>query len=83
MPEGVLRAELEGDEVLLNPTTGVYHLLNRSGRRLVSAFDAGSTLEEAVEALATDSGIDVERAREDSESFVRAMVDRGLLEEAS
>ena len=28
MPPYVLRAELEGQEVLLNPETGVYHLVN-------------------------------------------------------
>ena len=83
MPEGVLRAELDGDEVLLNPETGVYHLLNPPGKRLVEAFDSGATLEQAVDALAHDSGADAERVRGDSKSFVRNMVDRGLLEEAS
>lgn len=83
MPEGVLRAELDGDEVLLNPETGVYHLLNPSGKLLVEAFDSGANIEQAVDALASDSGADVGRVRDDSESFVRNMVDRGLLEAAS
>ena len=36
MPDGVLRADLDGDEVLLNPTTGAYHLLNQTGRQVVA-----------------------------------------------
>jgi hypothetical protein len=81
MAAGVLRAELDGDEVVLNPETGIYHLLNPTGRKLVEAFDGGSSLEQAVATIASDAGIDEQRVREDSEVFIRAMVDRGLLEE--
>jgi hypothetical protein len=81
MPEGVLRAELEGDEVLLNPATGVYHLLNPAGRRVVEGLGEGSSIDALIAAIATDSATEVEQVRRDTESFVRAMVDRGLLEE--
>ena len=81
MSEGVLRAELDGDEVLLNPETGVYHLLNHTGRSVVTAFDDGSTLETAVEKLATDGGVDRAQVQADAEAFVHAMLGRGLLEE--
>ena len=82
MPEGVLRAELDGEEVLLNPATGVYHLLNPTGRRLVVELDAGSSLEQVVDAMArAGSAADIERVRSDSASFVKGMLERGLLEE--
>ena len=81
MPEGVLRAELDGEEVLLNPATGVYHLLNSTGRRLIVEFDQGSPLEQAVDATAAGSVADIKRVRSDSASFVAAMLERGLLEE--
>jgi hypothetical protein len=82
VPDGVLRAELDGEEVLLNPETGVYHLLNPAGRRMVEGFMQGASIDSLIVAVATDSNTQVERVRSDTESFVRAMVDRGLLEEA-
>lgn len=81
MPQGVLVAELDGDAVLLNPETGMYHMLNGSGRRLLDSFDAGASLAQAADALANAAGADADQVRADSESFVRSMIDRGLLEE--
>jgi hypothetical protein len=82
VPDGVLRAELDGDEVLLNPATGVYHLLNPTGRRVVEGFVEGASLDTLIATIASDSDTQVELVRSDTESFVRAMVERGLLEEA-
>jgi hypothetical protein len=82
MPARVLRAKLDGDEVLLNPDTGVYHLLNPTGRLVVEGLDHGRTLNATVEMIASDTGADLMQVQSDAESFVRAMVDRGLLEEA-
>jgi PqqD family protein of HPr-rel-A system len=81
MPEGVLRAELDGELVLLNPESGVYHLLNPTGRRVMDSLDSGADLDGAVQDLATTSGVDPERARIDAEAFVRDLVERGLLAE--
>lgn len=81
MPEGVLRAQLDGDEVLLNPVTGVYHLLNATGRELVEGFDRGLTFEESVDALASRTGGERDQVLSDADSFVTAMLERGVLEE--
>jgi hypothetical protein len=81
LPEGVLMAELDGDAVLLNPETGMYHMLNPSGRRLLNSLDGGASLAEAVESLASGTSANADRIRADSESFVRSMIERGLLEE--
>jgi hypothetical protein len=81
VPDGVLRAELEGEEVMLNPATGVYHLLNPGGRRVVEGLEEGVSIEALTATVATDSDTEAERVRSDTESFVQAMVERGLLEE--
>jgi hypothetical protein len=83
MPDGVLRAELEGEEVLLNPATGMYHLLNASGRRLVLELDQGSSLEQAIESVAAASGANIDQVRSDCSAFLNDMLERGLLEEAT
>ena len=82
MSAGVLHAEIDGEEVLLNPDTGIYHLVNRTGRSLLVRMDEGSTLDEAIRTLSDESGQDVTRVRVDALSFVQAMTDRGLLEPA-
>jgi hypothetical protein len=80
-PEGVLRAEVEGDEVLLNTETGIYHLVNPTGRELLERMDAGVSLDEAVRLVSERSGAEHARVARDAEVFVEAMCDRGLLEE--
>jgi hypothetical protein len=80
--EGVLRAQLEGEEVLLNPSTGMYHLLNATGRQLLAEFDRGLSLEQAATVLAESVGIEAEQVRTDSSAFIADMIERGLLEEA-
>jgi hypothetical protein len=80
LPEGVLRASLEGEEVLLNQDTGVYHLVNVTGRSLIRSFEGGDSLEDAIRSLATATGESEERVAADASAFVEAMVERGLLE---
>jgi hypothetical protein len=82
IPESVLRAELEGDEVLLNPETGVYHLVNGTGKRILDSLSQGEGLQECIEGLARDVGAPVERVSADAEAFVTAMLERALLEPA-
>lgn len=79
----VLHAEVEGEEVLLNTRTGVYHLVNRTGRELLVRMEAGDSLESAIHALAEGTGEEIGRVRRDAAAFVGAMTDRGLLEAAA
>ena len=78
--QGVLHAEVDGEEVLLNPETGVYHLVNRTGRTLLILMEKGDSLDEAVRAVAEGSKVDPDKVRQDALAFVAAMSDRGLLE---
>jgi coenzyme PQQ synthesis protein D (PqqD) len=79
-PDSVLFAELEGEEVLLNPDTGIYHLVNATGRHLLERMDDGDTLSQAIDSLSGETGEDATRVRGDAVSFVEAMTARGLLE---
>lgn len=80
-PAGVLRAEVDGQEVLLNPDTSVYHLVNKTGRALLVRLESGDTLEDAIERLSDETGQTPERIESDVRAFVDAMSERGLLEE--
>jgi Coenzyme PQQ synthesis protein D (PqqD) len=80
LPKGVLRASLEDEEVLLNPATGMYHLLNRTGKQLVESMARGDSFDAAVEGIAHSTGEDLLRVRADADEWVRRMADRGLIE---
>jgi hypothetical protein len=81
VPPHVLRAPLRSEEVLLNPETGVYHLVNETGRSLCSSFEEGMTVEEGAGRLSEERHEPFDRVLADARRFARAMVERGLLEE--
>jgi Coenzyme PQQ synthesis protein D (PqqD) len=82
LPGDVLRAVVDDDEVLLEPSSGRYHLVNRTGRAVLDRFDSGEPLEGAIEHLCSETGAPREQVEADVTRFIRAMVERGLLEEA-
>ena len=71
----VLHAQVEGEEVLLNTRTGVYHLVNRTGRELLVRMEAGDSLESAIHALAEGSRRG-HRSRSQGRCSVRGSDDR-------
>jgi hypothetical protein len=81
--DGVLRAEIDGQEVLLNTDTGIYHLVNPTGRSLLVLLEEGRELDECVSQIASRTGEEPARVSEDAARFIRAMCDRGLLVAAS
>ncbi len=78
--KSVLRAGLEGEEVLLSTDTDQYHVVNATGRAVIAEFDAGRSLEETVDTLVADSGEPADKVRRDVAEFVQALLSRGLLE---
>jgi hypothetical protein len=76
---GVLRAPLEEQEVLLNLETGIYHLVNRTGRAILTRLEEGS-LEEAAARLSEETGQPLERVLREARAFLTALTERGLLE---
>jgi coenzyme PQQ synthesis protein D (PqqD) len=81
--DGVLHAKIDEEEVLLNPDTGVYHLVNGTGRWLLDRMDEGQTLGEAIRSLSDAAGEDLQRVSAEAISFVEDMEARGLLEQAT
>ena len=79
--QDVLRAEIDGEEVLLNTRTGVYHLVNRTGRSLLVLMEDGRSLEESVVEVAVREGQDPATVEADAAGFIDAMRERGLLQE--
>jgi hypothetical protein len=71
---------MDGEQVLLNPKTGMYHLVNATGHALLQQMEDGSTFEDAVRTLCARSGQPSERVESDAAAFVDEMLDRGLLE---
>lgn len=75
-----LIAEALGDEtVMLDPERDSYLRLNRSGGILWSALSEPLTVGELAERLSDETGVDRERARDDTVRFVRQMLDHGAL----
>jgi hypothetical protein len=77
------RAKIEDDHVLLNPETGVYHLVNATGLKIIGLMDEGRTLDEAIEHLARESGQPHDQVQSDAGAFLTAMLERGLLVEVT
>ena len=76
---GVLRADMDGDQVLLNPKTGVYHLLNETGGEVLETLSAGASVGECVRGLSSRSGFDEAIVRVDVQAFVDGLLERGLI----
>ena len=83
VPSGVLRAELDGQEVLLNPSRGIYHLVNETGRAVLNRLEEGKTLKEVVDELSTTWEQPPAAVQADAQVFVEALLERGLLESAA
>jgi hypothetical protein len=82
VPHHVLRARLEGEEVLLNEETGAYHVLNPTGRRVMEGLEEGRDPDELIAAIVAETGEELRVVAEDVASFVSALLGRGLLEDA-
>jgi hypothetical protein len=80
IPSNVLRAEMDGREVLLNPDTGMYHMLNRTGRALVVEIENGSPVEDAIVVIADRWAAPEDTVRQDVQVFLTALEERGLVE---
>jgi hypothetical protein len=79
--DGVLRAELEGEAVLLHPGTGVYHLLNPTGVTVLDGIERDGEVASAIVELAERTGQDGEQVARDVDAFVAALVERRLIDQ--
>lgn len=79
--DGVLHAEVSGEEVLLDPDVGVYHLVNATGRRLLERMKEGASLDEAVATVAQEWGRSVDEVGADAAPFIAGLLERALITE--
>jgi Coenzyme PQQ synthesis protein D (PqqD) len=72
--------EIDGDLVVLDLRSSTYLTANASGTVLMRQLIEERTLPELVEALVSAFGISEHRARQDVQTFIEALGERGLLE---
>ena len=78
--KGVLRAELEGEAVLMNPETGQYHLLNATGVEVLDSIERDGRVTDVIPLLVRQSGLSESSIATEVQSFVQSLLDRRLLD---
>lgn len=76
---GLASADLGGESVLLDPTSGRYFGLNEVGARILAIVTEPRTLEQVVDVLATEYEADRAQLRADAEQFLRMLAERDLV----
>jgi predicted O-methyltransferase YrrM len=76
----VASVELEGEAVLLEESTGTFHLLNSTATTVWSGFDGSTTIEDLATHLAYVFDADLHQVRRDVLSLTRELGKRGLLQ---
>lgn len=77
--DGISEAEVDGELVLLDNSTGALHVLNRVGAAIWSELDGARKVDEIVADLSNASGSQVERVREDVARFLHELASGDLL----
>ncbi len=77
--DGVAWTDVDGEIIALDETSAQYLSANAAGGLLWRALAAGATRDELAARLATEYGLTSERATADTEAFLEALKERGLL----
>ena len=77
--DSVATADLGGESVLLDPTSGRYFGLNEVGSRIFELLGEPRSVSELVEILVQEYEVGESRLRADVEAFVSEMMSRGLV----
>jgi len=76
---GVMSRLVDGEMVLVHPAQGKIRVLNRVGSRLWELADGLRSVDEMARTVATEYGVDLDRARSDALAFCTDLVERGVL----
>ena len=76
----VATADLGGESVLLDPTSGRYFGLNEVGTRIFELLSEPRSVSDLVDILVQEYEVGASRLRSDVEQFVGEMMSRGLIE---
>jgi hypothetical protein len=79
LKETVLTTRIDDESVLLDSAGGKYYGLNKSGTRMLETLIETGTLEQSLERLVLEYDIERQQLRDDLESFVQDLVQRGFL----
>lgn len=77
--EGISEAEIDGELVLLDTSSGALHVLNGVGAAVWLELDGARTVDAIVAELSDAAGTERERVREDLTSFLDQLYRGGLL----
>lgn len=77
-PDVVFR-DLEGEAVILDLASGRYFGLNAVGTRIWTLLDAGTPIEEIVQAIAEEYDADAEQIDRDVKALIEDLSSRGLI----
>jgi hypothetical protein len=80
--EGVLSSEVDDEEVVLDTESGTYYGLNAVGRLLWEQLQEPCTVEELVDAVASEFDVGREECRADVDAFLTDLGEAGLVERA-
>jgi hypothetical protein len=79
VPEHVVYRDFPEETVILNLDSGMYHGLNQTAARMVTALDSSPSVAVAVDALAAELGQPPEVIERDVLTLCRALGERGLI----
>ena len=80
IPDGVLSHNLQGEEVILNLTTGVYFGLDRTGTKTWQLIREHQSLQKVLDALLDEYDVTENQCAQDLLSLVAQMEEKGLVE---
>ena len=76
---GLMTADMNGDAVMMDISTGKYFNLGQSGGRIWELLEQSMSVENLIKALIAEYDISYEKCMEDILPFLQQMVDKGLL----
>lgn len=80
VPEQVLFRELEGESVLLNIETETYFGLDDVGTRMWNVLAEHDSIQSAYETLLAEYDVDPQTLKQDMESIIGQLHDKGLIQ---
>lgn len=79
MPAHVLVRQVEGESVLLNLESEQYFGLDEVGTGMWAALTRADSIEAAYQALLGEYEVDAEQLRQDLQTLIEKLVEKGLL----
>jgi hypothetical protein len=77
--DGICQAEIDGELVLLDTSSGALHVLDRIGAAIWCEVDGARSVDAIVEELSAAAEADTRQVREDVAGFLDQLAQGGLL----